>query len=98
MLDPQFLRDHPDRVRQAIRDKGAGDPALVDQALEADRERRAALTALQTVQQQLNAINQQIGPLMKAGRRDEAQPLLEQSNQFKSELKDLQEAARAQEA
>ncbi len=97
MIDPQLLRDDPDRVRQALRDKGASDVSVVDRVLEVDRERRAALTALQTLQQQLNEATRQIGPLMKADKRDEAAPLQEQANQLKTEIKELQEAARAHE-
>jgi seryl-tRNA synthetase len=97
MLDLQLLRDDPERVKEAIRRKNAGDPAVVDRLLEADRERRAALTALQTLQQQQGELTRQIGPLMKAGRKDEAAPLLQQSNQYKVEIQDLQEAARQHE-
>ncbi|HLT47850.1 MAG TPA: hypothetical protein VK002_11525, partial [Rubricoccaceae bacterium] len=97
MLDLQLLRDDPERVRRAIRHKNAGDPAVVDRLLEADRERRAALTALQTLQQQQGEVSRQIGPLMKAGRKDEAAPLLERSNALKAEIQSLQEAARAHE-
>ena len=97
MLDPQLLRDDPERVRQAIRDKHAGDPEVVDRLLEADRQRRAALTVLQSLQQQLNEASRQIGPLMKAGRKDDAAPLLQQTNAVKAEMEDVKEAARAHE-
>jgi seryl-tRNA synthetase len=94
MLDLQLIRDEPDRVRQAIRDKAAGDPAAVDRLLDADRERRATQTALQTLQQQLNEASREIGPLMKAGRKDEAAPLLERTNAVKAEMERVKEAAR----
>ena len=98
MIDPQLLRDHPETVRAAMRDKRMGDPSRVDEAVEADRARRATLTSLQTLQEQLNEVSRQIGPLMKAGKRDEAAPLLEQSNRLKAEAKALETAAKAQEA
>ncbi|MEL6771349.1 MAG: serine--tRNA ligase [Bacteroidota bacterium] len=94
MLDPAFVRQHPDRVRTAIRDKRAGDPALVDAFLARDAERREAQTALQDVQQRLNETSRQIGPLMKAGKREEAAPLLAQSNDLKAQKKALEDAAR----
>src|SRR5688500_10684305 len=97
MLDLQLLRDDPHRVRQAIRDKAAGDPEVVGRLLEADRERRSSLTVLQGLQQQLNDAARQIGPLMKAGRKDEAAPLLEQTNAVKAEVEQVKEAARAAE-
>ncbi|MEM8600886.1 MAG: serine--tRNA ligase [Bacteroidota bacterium] len=95
MLDPAFIRQHPDRVRAAIRDKRAGDPALVDAFLARDVERREAQTALQDVQQRLNETSRQIGPLMKAGKREDAAPLLAQSNELKVQKKGLEDAARA---
>ncbi|MEL6445129.1 MAG: serine--tRNA ligase [Bacteroidota bacterium] len=94
MLDPAFVRQHPDRVRTAMRDKRAGDPALVDAFLASDAERRESQTALQDVQQRLNETSRQIGPLMKAGKREEAAPLLAQSNELKAQKKALEDAAR----
>ena len=97
MLDPQFIRVNPDLVRKAILDKNAGDSDLVDQVLEANQQRRATLTELQTLQQQLNEAGKQIGPLMKEGKRDEAAPLIEQTTQLKEQLKEVEEAAREHE-
>ncbi len=97
MLDPQFIRDNPELVRQAILNKKAGETALVDRALEADENRRASLTELQTIQQQLNEATKKIGPLMKEGKRDEAAPLIEQTAQLKEQIKAVEEVARANE-
>ena len=94
MLDLHLVRTQPDLVRQAITDKRTGSPDLVDDVLAADEARRATQTELQTLQAQLNEASRQIGPLMKAGKRDEAAPLLEETNRIKGQLKDLQDAAR----
>lgn len=94
MIDLDLLRDHPDRVRQSMRAKRIGDPEAVDRALEADRDRRDAVTALNDLQQRQGQISRQIGPLMKEGRRDEAAPLLEQSNALKTEVKEREAAVR----
>ncbi|MDX1438969.1 MAG: serine--tRNA ligase, partial [Rubricoccaceae bacterium] len=94
MLDPQFIRDNPDLVRQAIKNKGLGDAPTVDDLLSTDEARRAALTELQTFQQELNEINRQIGPLMKEGKKDEAQPLLKKSATLKEQVKSVEETAR----
>ena len=79
-------------------DKRLGDPSLVDRAVELDRQRRASLTSQQSLQEQQGKIGAQIGPLMKAGKRDEAAPLLEQSNRLKAEIAELDEAVRASDA
>jgi seryl-tRNA synthetase len=42
MLDPKFVREQPDAVKQAVRVKRVGSPELVDQWLAADERRRAA--------------------------------------------------------
>jgi seryl-tRNA synthetase len=95
MLDLQYLRDHPDRVRQAILHKGMGSASLVDRALAVDERRRAAQTELQEAQTELNAASRQIGELMKRGERDEAQALFSRSNELKARVKALEEEPKA---
>lgn len=94
MLDIQFIRDNPERVRQAIRDKHAGDPSDVDALLAVDEQRRQATTALQEAQTELNATSRQIGEMMRAGRRDEAQEVIARSNDLKSQVKELEDEPR----
>ncbi|MEM6326975.1 MAG: serine--tRNA ligase [Bacteroidota bacterium] len=94
MLDPQILRDDPDRVRRAIASKRQGDPSVVDHILEVDRDRREAITALQAAKTRQGELGKQIGPLMKDGKRDDAQGLLAESNQIKTEAKALEERAK----
>jgi seryl-tRNA synthetase len=91
MLDVQTLRDHPDRVRQAMRDKRAGDPELVDRVLAVDEQRRAAQTELQEAQTELNASSKQIGQLMGQGKRDEAQALIQRTSELKQRVKELED-------
>ncbi len=91
MLDLQTLRDDPDRVRQAMRDKGAGDPSLVDRVLDVDEQRREAVTELQDAQTELNASSKQIGQLMGQGKRDEAQALIQRTTDLKQRVKELEE-------
>ena len=98
MLDLDLLRDDPDRVRRSMEAKRIGDPSLVDTALEADRNRREAVTELNGLQQRQGELGRQIGPLMQAGKRDEATPLLEESNAVKAQVKDLEETVRGLDA
>ncbi|MDX1530838.1 MAG: serine--tRNA ligase [Rhodothermales bacterium] len=92
MLDLQFVRQHPNRVRQAIRDKGTADPALVDRLLDIDERRRAAVTAHQEAQTALNAKSKTIGELMRAGRRDEAEAVKAETSRLKERVKELEDA------
>jgi seryl-tRNA synthetase len=94
MLDLHLVRTQPDLVRQAIQNKRTGDPSLVDDVLAADEQRRTSQTELQGLQQRLNEASKQIGPLMKAGKRDEAAPLLEETKQLKEDIKALEDGAR----
>ena len=98
MLDLDTLRDDPDRVRRSMEAKRIGDPAAADRALDLDQRRRQSVTELNGLQQQQGELGRQIGPLMKAGQRDEAAPLVEQSNQIKAQVKELDEEVRQLEA
>ena len=64
MLDAQILRDHPQRVRDAIASKRQGDPALVDRVLEADTSRREAITELQALQTTLQDFLRLLPPFL----------------------------------
>ncbi len=98
MLDLDTLRDDPDRVRQSMQAKRIGDPATVDRALDLDQRRRQSVTELNGLQQQQGELGRQIGPLMKAGQRDQAAPLVERSNEIKAQVKELDEHVRQLEA
>ncbi len=94
MIDLDLLRDDPDRVRQSMEAKRIGDPATVDRALDLDRQRRRAVTALNDLQRRQGELGREIGPLMKAGQRDQAAPLVEQSNAVKAQVKEHEETVR----
>ena len=94
MIDLDLLRDDPDRVRQSMAAKRIGDPGAVDRALDFDLQRRGAVTALNDLQRQQGELGREIGPLMKAGQREQAAPLMEQSNAVKAEVKTHEEAVR----
>src|SRR5690625_7761765 len=90
MLDIQRIREQPDLVRLAIRHKAGSDEAMVDQSRELDEKRRSIVTRLQELQSRSNTIARDIGALMREGRRDEAEPLKQESTQLKESVRDLQ--------
>lgn len=98
MLDPQLLRDAPDRVRQALADKRAGDPALVDRALDLDARRRALTTETNETQARANAAAKAIGQLMGQGRTDEAEAQKAESAHLKARVKALEDEQRTLDA
>jgi len=69
--------------------KGEKDTSLVDQALELDTTWREEVTRLDRSRSELNQISGQIGELMKSGRKEEAQGLIQQTQTLKEEIKEL---------
>ena len=94
MLDLQTLRDEPDRVREAIRNKGLGEADVVDEVLRLDVRRRETLTALQEAQTRANSVSKEIGALMGQGKKEEAQQKIEETGRLKGQVKGLEEEAR----
>jgi seryl-tRNA synthetase len=62
MFDLKIIREQPDRVRESLTRRGA-DPAMVDEILAADEERRSALSELEARRNQRNTISKEIGRL-----------------------------------
>ncbi len=97
MLDIQTIRDDPERVRQAMRDRGNPNLTAIDEALAADAARRDFLTTLQEAQARSNTVSREIGQLMREGKKDEAQERIAETARLKEQIKDLDEKARAAE-
>ncbi len=97
MLDLRFIRNHADRVREAIRAKGLQDVGLVDRVLKFDEERRTKITALQEAQERSNTISQSIGQLKRAGKDDEAEQRIQETSALKKRIKALKDEVSAAE-
>ncbi|NBC85545.1 MAG: serine--tRNA ligase, partial [Bacteroidetes bacterium] len=89
MLDIERIRKEPQRIKEAIRAKGAGEPDVVDQLLEVDEERRAAITEMQETQEKQNKVSRSIGQLKREGKDDEAQEKIEETSRLKSRVKEF---------
>ena len=72
MLDLNFVRGNLDKVREALKARNFPTAALDDFA-EMDAERRRVIAESDQLNNQRNVASQQIGVLMKDGRRDEAE-------------------------
>jgi seryl-tRNA synthetase len=66
MLSRELLRDQPQRVRQALAERGA-DPALLASWLELDGRRRAALVEVEELKHRRNEASKAIGRLKQQG-------------------------------
>ena len=67
MLDLAFVRANLPAVREKLRLRGA-DPALLDNFEAQDRERRAAITEVESLKAQRNALSQEFGRLKREGK------------------------------
>ncbi|MGV0635964.1 serine--tRNA ligase [Mycolicibacillus trivialis] len=90
MIDLRLLREDPDAVRRSQISRGE-DPALVDALLTADADRRAAISAADTLRAEQKAASKQVG----AASPDERPALLERAKDLAAQVK-AAEAAQAQ--
>jgi seryl-tRNA synthetase len=65
MLDINLIREQPDLVRKALRDRQM-DPALVDRILALDEKRRSILTDTETLKAERNAASKEISQIKDA--------------------------------
>lgn len=85
MIDLRVVRDNPDLVRASQVARG-DDPALVDQVLDADSRRRAALTEFE----QLRAEQKSLGKDVAKAQGDERTALLARTRTIAEKVKALQ--------
>src|SRR5438067_1358888 len=72
MLDLNFVRDNLKVVRKSLADRNFPVDSL-DKFVDLDAERRRIIGEADKINQQRNAASKEIGALMQAGRRDEAE-------------------------
>jgi seryl-tRNA synthetase len=93
VIDPVLLRETPDVVRASQERRGAS-VALVDEAIEADAARRAAIAAFESLRAEQNAFGKTVAKAPK----DEKAALVAQAQQLAAQVKDAQRAASEAEA
>jgi seryl-tRNA synthetase len=77
MLDRRLIIEHPDMVRAALvkRHADAGTLAALDRIIEMDDRRKSVNTETDDLRAKRNTLSKEIGPLMREGKLDEAEPL-----------------------
>jgi seryl-tRNA synthetase len=68
MLDINLIRENPDVVRKALRDR-QDNPAPVDSILQLDEKRRALLVDVEKLKAERNAVSKEIGQMKDAAAR-----------------------------
>ena len=68
MLDMKFVRENPELVKENIKKKFQDEKLpLVDQVIELDERRRAAMTKADELRANRNKLSKEIGALMAQG-------------------------------
>ena len=88
MIDLAILRDQPEIVRRSQSVRG-NDVSTVDAAIEADRSRRAALTAFEDLRAEQNAFGKRVAQAPK----DEKPALVAQAKELAERVKQAQQDA-----
>ncbi|RDV43667.1 serine--tRNA ligase [Leifsonia sp. ku-ls] len=88
MIDPVLLRENPDVIRRSQEARGDS-VQLVDEAIQADLERRAAITAFEELRAEQNAFGKQVAKAPKEQKKE----LVAQAQQLAGRVKEAQQAA-----
>jgi len=88
MLDLNYVRENLEKVRASLQTRGAA-PAALDDFVEADAERRRIIAESDTLNATRNTASREIGALMKAGNRDQAEARRKEVNELKERIAEL---------
>jgi seryl-tRNA synthetase len=89
MLDLNYVRENLDAVRAALASRGSA-PEILDRFAEIDLERRRVIGEADAVNQQRNAASKEIGAMMQAGKREEAETKKAEVASLKAEQGELE--------
>ena len=93
MLDIKVIRDDPERVKQAILDRGmSSEVAAVDGVLEADERRRALLVEVEDLKHQRNRASGEIVSLKKTG--GDSSAIVKEMKGISERIKDMDSEVR----
>lgn len=94
MLDVTYIREHAEKVKQAMRDKGEKHPEVVDELVETDERWRSLVQQADELRSESNTKAKKIGELMGQGKKEEAQEIIEYTSKLKEDIKEMEEELR----
>ena len=94
MLDRGYLRRHFDEVKHRLADRV--DTGILDEFAETDSRRRAAVTAIQALQQRRNTLSGRVAKARRAG--EDALDIVKESRAVHSQIKEREVAVHALDA
>jgi seryl-tRNA synthetase len=92
MLDLRFVRDHLEKVEQALKNRGLTEVSL-EEFRRQDAERRRLLAQVESLRHERNTLSQEVGQLMKAEKKAEAEPLKLRVSVINQDIKALEDRA-----
>jgi seryl-tRNA synthetase len=96
MLDLAFVRDHLDKVEQALRNRGMNPDLVLKDFREIDARRRQAITQAETLKAQRNKASEEIAVLKK--NKQDAGAQIEQTKALRSQIDELENQAQTHDA
>ncbi len=85
MLDIKKIRDNPDEIREGLTKRGA-DPALLDDVLKLDTERRSVLAEVEALKSKRNTVSKEIGAAKKRG--EDTEPIQAEMRELGKKIAD----------
>ncbi len=98
VLDIKLIRERPDFVRERLATRGAGDERLIDAVLEADEQRRRALSEVESLKATRNRVSKEIGALLAQKKTAEAEAQKQQMRALGERIAALDREAASAEA
>ena len=87
MIDIKFLRENPELVKENIKKKYQDHKlVLVDEVIDLDKKNRQAMQHGDELRNERKVLSNQIGSLMKDGKKEEAEGIKEKVQDINNEL------------
>ncbi|RYZ97341.1 MAG: serine--tRNA ligase [Sphingobacteriaceae bacterium] len=87
MLQVSYIRENREQVLERLAVKNFKQPELVEELIRLDDARRQTQNRTDSISAEANAAAKQIGELMRAGKKDEAETLKANTGKWKEEIK-----------
>lgn len=95
MLDVNYIRENPEKVKQAMRNKGEDKIEVVEEVLNVDEQWRSLVEETDNLRNESNTKAKKIGQLMSQGDEEEAQEIIEYTSKLKEDIQEKEEKLRS---
>lgn len=92
MLPVQFIKENKEKVQRSLKVRGFQDLDILDKIIETDDQRKDHQFQLDEKRASLKSISSQIGQLMKAGKKEEANAAKAATGELKSGIQELEKS------